>query len=233
VVLFVDRGLKRSQQMFSDLNKYAVRPSNSIGILYDHRDPLSEVTRKIIQEIDVFRDRIELEKTSMSNRSSKLFTLSSLYGANKVFLGKTKRNHSISKEEEELAIAFWKRLSESMPYWKDVKTGKIKTSELRRDYVHAHGVILQSLGHVGNALIALHPKHWADKLKHLSEIDWRRKNKELWEGRAMAGGRMVALHPNVLLSAAAIKATLGLSISAEEQKFEKLHAKKEQWATSQ
>lgn len=31
VVLFVDAGLKRSQQMFADLNKYAIRPTRSLG----------------------------------------------------------------------------------------------------------------------------------------------------------------------------------------------------------
>ncbi|GIU78070.1 MAG: hypothetical protein KatS3mg005_1308 [Bryobacteraceae bacterium] len=43
VVFFLDIGLKRCQQMFADLNRYAVRPSRSIGILYDHRDDSAEL----------------------------------------------------------------------------------------------------------------------------------------------------------------------------------------------
>ena len=39
VLFFCDEGLARSQQMFADLNKYAVRPSHSLSTLYDHRDP--------------------------------------------------------------------------------------------------------------------------------------------------------------------------------------------------
>ena len=35
VVFFADDGLKRSQQMFSDLNKNAVKPTRSLNILYD------------------------------------------------------------------------------------------------------------------------------------------------------------------------------------------------------
>ena len=38
VVFFVDGGLKRSQQMFSDLNKHALRPTMSLAILYNHRE---------------------------------------------------------------------------------------------------------------------------------------------------------------------------------------------------
>lgn len=38
VVFFLDHGLKRCQQMFADLNKHAVRPTKSLGILYDLRE---------------------------------------------------------------------------------------------------------------------------------------------------------------------------------------------------
>ena len=41
VVVFADRGLKRSQQMFADLNIHAVRPTKSIKLLYNHRDALA------------------------------------------------------------------------------------------------------------------------------------------------------------------------------------------------
>lgn len=38
VVFFLDSGLQRSQQMFADLNKHAVRPTKSLGIFYDLRN---------------------------------------------------------------------------------------------------------------------------------------------------------------------------------------------------
>ena len=38
----------------------------------------------------MFRDRVELEKISISNRSLKFFTLSTLYQANRALLGKVK-----------------------------------------------------------------------------------------------------------------------------------------------
>lgn len=38
IVLYHDIGLKRSQQMFSDLNRFAIRPTKSLNILYDNRD---------------------------------------------------------------------------------------------------------------------------------------------------------------------------------------------------
>ena len=38
MVLYHDIGLKRSQQMFSDLNRFAIRPTQSLNILYDNRN---------------------------------------------------------------------------------------------------------------------------------------------------------------------------------------------------
>ena len=37
-------GLKRSQQMFTDLNKHAVKTSNSLSELYDSTDKIAAVT---------------------------------------------------------------------------------------------------------------------------------------------------------------------------------------------
>lgn len=220
VVLFHDRGLKRSQQMFADLNKYAVRPSNSIGVLYDHRDPLAELTRQVMSEVRVFGEMIEMEKTTISNRSRKLFTLSSLYGANRALLGAKKRGGAVAIHETATCISFWNEVASAMPFWEDIKAHKARPDELRRDYVHAHGVTLQALGHVGNILLSKSPKQWKNKILQLQSIDWSRTNTALWEGRAMIGGRMSASPANILLTAAGIKARLGVELTIEEKTLE-------------
>jgi DNA sulfur modification protein DndB len=221
VVLFVDRGLERSQQMFADLNKHAVRPSRSLGVLYDHRDPLSDLSRKVMMEIEVFRDMIELEKTSISNRSRKLFTLNSLYNANSSLLGKNKKSKIVTKKEEKICIEFWQETIKHFKDWQDAKDRKINSSELRRDYIHSHGVLLHALGSVGNSLLANHEKTWKEKLKKLQNIDWSRKNTDMWEGRAMSGGRMNASPTNLILTSAGIKKELGVALNSQEAELEK------------
>ena len=47
IVFFVDKGLARSQQIFTDLNKNAVRTSNSISELYDSRNEMAVITRNV------------------------------------------------------------------------------------------------------------------------------------------------------------------------------------------
>src|ERR1700733_10402630 len=81
VVFFLDIGLARCQQMFADLNRYAIRPSKSLGILYDYRDDTAQLAKSLIAKSPVFRDVVELEKTALSPRSRRLFTLSAIYHA--------------------------------------------------------------------------------------------------------------------------------------------------------
>ena len=81
VVLFADGGLGRSQQMFADLNVHATKPTKSIRLLYDHRDELAQLSREVVQRVALFREFTDLEVTSLSNRTLKLFTFSSLHQA--------------------------------------------------------------------------------------------------------------------------------------------------------
>jgi DNA sulfur modification protein DndB len=72
VVFFLDVGLKRAQQMFADLNRYAVRPATSLSILYDHRDEDGFVTKALLQKVPVFTTLTETQRSTISNRSLKL-----------------------------------------------------------------------------------------------------------------------------------------------------------------
>lgn len=224
VVIYIDTGLKNSQQMFADLNRYAVRPTKSLGILYDHRDPLARLANKLITEVTVFKGMTEKAKSSISNRSRKLFTLSGIYQATKRLLQKNERD-DISEEEEKLTIAFWNAIGKNMPDWIAAVNKKVVTSELRSDYIHAHGIALQALAIAGNSLIKKHPASWKKSLSKIKKIDWARENASLWEGRAMIGGSLNKSQKNVTLTANYIKQILNLTLEPKEEEIEKNHAK--------
>ena len=88
VLFFIDEGLTRSQQMFADLNKYAVKPSPSLGTLYDHRDESSELARELATKVKPFIGLTEMEKSNISPKSNKLFTLSSIKQSTRALLSK-------------------------------------------------------------------------------------------------------------------------------------------------
>lgn len=217
VVFFIDAGLKKSQQMFADLNQHSVRPTKSLGILYDHRDEFARFILRLIDKVPIFKDRIEMEKISISNRSLKFFTLSAVYQSNKELLGKIKVQESVSGEDEELAIKFWLSVTEYIPQWKMLIQNKVSTDELRRDYINSHGISLHALGRAGHALIKNHPNDWVSKLSLLENIDWSRSNSKVWEGVATIGGVVSKARTNLLLTSNFIKSTLNLPLDNKEQ----------------
>jgi len=221
VVFFVDAGLKRSQQMFADLNKHAVRPTMSLGVLYDHRDPLARLCVRLAENVPIFKNRTEVEKTTISNRSTKMFTLSSIYQATKALLGKGQKPEQISLGEEQLAMEYWHEVTRYIPEWELVLQDKVSTSELRRSFIHAHGIALLALGLAGRALISQHPNKWKSRLQRLERIDWSRSNADLWEGCAMHAGRINASSKNVILTTNVLKKVLGIPLTKEEKNLER------------
>ena len=218
VVFFMDKGLERCQQMFADLNRYAIRPSKSLGILYDYRDETAQLAKALIASSEIFRDVVELEKTSLAPRSRRLFTLSAIYNATSELLA----DLTITEPEEDaqLALQFWESVASYMKEWEQVRNGKLTAGEVRADFIHTHSVVLQALARAGRALIQRYPKHWQRKLGGLKELNWRRSNSNLWEGRALVGGQLAKAHQNVVLTANAIKTHLGLALTEDEQRVE-------------
>lgn len=221
VVFFLDHGLERCQQMFADLNRYAIRPSKSLGILYDYRDETAKLAKELIARSAVFRDVVELEKTNLAPRSKKLFTLSALYHATQDLVDSD--DEQSPENAAQLALAFWEETAKHMKEWEQVRDGKLAAGEVRTNYIHSHGVVLQALGRAGHTLIKRFPKQWSKKLTALDDIDWRRTNAAVWEGRAMIGGNVQKTHQSTILTANVIKKKLGLDLTAEEEKVEKAY----------
>ena len=122
--------LKRCQQTFADLNRYAIRPSRSLSILYDHRDETSQLAKALIAKSPVFRDVVELEKTALSARSRRLFTLSAIYHATDDLLRGLELEDP--KEMAELALAFWEEVAKHMGEWERVRRGDVTAGEVRQ-----------------------------------------------------------------------------------------------------
>lgn len=219
VVFFLDRGLERSQQMFADLNRYAVRPSSSLGVLYDHRDPWSNVARAVVSESALLRDLVEKEKTSLAPRSRKLFTLSAIRIATKaLFAGRNETDHDLTVQQ---ATSFWDGISHAFPEWTLVHNNQLAAGEVRTDFIHPYGTVLHSLGRLGNSILANDLEvDWVSVGRRLGELDWSKDNRALWDGRAMIAGRVSKANNNVVLTTNALKKHLGLPLSPEERRIE-------------
>ncbi|MBK1687759.1 DNA sulfur modification protein DndB [Rubrivivax gelatinosus] len=219
VLFFVDEGLVRSQQMFADLNRYAVRPSDSLSTLYDRRDQSSELARYLAAECTTFKTLTEFEKSTISNRSTKLFTLSSIKRASRALLRKGPKEE-VTPQERLIAKEYWEAVAEQIPDWVNARQRKVSTADLRQDFIHAHGVTLQALGMAGAELLATHPKNWRSKIKALRKVDWSRTNSPAWEGRAIVNGRISKSTSSVHLASNYIKQAMGLTLSPGDREIE-------------
>lgn len=216
IVLFLDVGLERCQQMFADLNRYVIRPSRSLSVLYDHRDSLSQVVRMVVFGSPMWHELVEMERSNLSARSRKLFTLSALQTATKYLLDGLE---DLSTEDGvELASQYWQRAAAQMPEWRQVYERTVTAGEIRRDFIHGHGIALHALGRVGNTLLRKNrkPEEWDKKLQLLGTIDWARSNRAVWEGRAMSAGKVSMSGTNVLLTSGVIRRAMGLELTPEE-----------------
>ena len=94
MLIHVDPDGSRRGQIFSDVKRHERSAAQSLRIGLDDRDEIARLTREVITAVPVFADAIEMEKTAISNRSRKLFTLSALYQANRTLLADLKDTRS-------------------------------------------------------------------------------------------------------------------------------------------
>lgn len=214
IVFYTDKGLKRSQQIFTDLNKNAVKASNSISKLYDSRDKLAVITRNVVHQIEFLNTFTDKEKDILGKYSSKLFTLNTFYTANRIIVGSKPKENS-----EKFLFKFWTAVCENMSLWKDLVSKEITKVDLRENYIATQGIVIQAFGRVGNYYYEnnIEPQ---THLKQIKQINWSRNAKQ-WYLRAIGkNGRIITNKKAALLIANVIKKELGISLSNEENNAE-------------
>lgn len=213
VVFYEDLGLSRSQQMFTDLNKHAVKTSNSIAELYDSRDPLAVVTRKVVSNIPFLNEYVDKERDNLGKYSSALFTLNTFYTANKRIL---KRN-TCDDNFEEFLKNFWRNVSLHMNPWIELENKEISKKDLREQYLATQAVVIQALGRVGAYLYENSDlKDMQDYMKKLEIINWKRSSSD-WKLRVIRNnGRMIYNSKAILLAGNVIKRYIGLPLTEDE-----------------
>ncbi|MEO9125091.1 MAG: DNA sulfur modification protein DndB, partial [Microcoleus sp.] len=81
--------------------------------------------------------------------------------------------------------------------------------EMRRNCVHCHSVVLESLGEVGAALLSVFPDRWEERLSLLRQVDWSISNPD-WEGGILLKGGISRSRASVSWMTDYFKNRLGL-----------------------
>ncbi|WP_281884730.1 DNA sulfur modification protein DndB [Paenibacillus sp. YYML68] len=219
VVFLKDDGLTRCQQIFADLNRHAINTTSSLGILYEHRDQLANITKDIVKQIPLLERYTDKERPSLSKLSPKIFVLSNIFNANGRILNKKKGDY-VSELEREFLSSFWTELCDSVVEWQTVLKREMSPTELRSNYINAHGIFLEAIGVVGSYLYINHPTNWSTYIKKIATIDWSRSNSE-WLGRAFGHtGRISKNNDTINLTANLIKLKIGIPLTEGEMRQE-------------
>lgn len=219
LVLFRDKGLQRSQQMFTDLNKHAVVTSKSLNTLYESKDPVAIITKHVVNGIPFLKKYTDKEKDNLGKYSSNLFTLNNFYRANLKILSGAEGN---LEEQQSFVLQYWKLVSENMREWNELERGEISKKALRENYIATQGITLQALGKLGGFFYSNPHLDMASALQGLRSVNWLRNNTECWENRAIKqNGSISKSEKGILLTYIEIKRLLSLPITAEETMREK------------
>ena len=211
IVFFEDAGLKRSQQMFADLNKHAVKSTMSLSTLYDSRDDLANAVKDVVSNVAFLSKYIDKEKDNLGKNSLKLFTLANFLRANRRIL----KDDVVTEKDRDFLIKYWDMIFQNISEWKQLENKQIHKCDLREDYILTLSVTLQSFGKLGRYFYE-NPKD-IGKIKKLSSIDWLRCNKE-WCGRLIdAHGKIINNEDAIVKICNLIKLKIGIKLTREEE----------------
>lgn len=217
IVFFGDEGLERSQQMFTDLNKHAMKTSNSLSTLYDGRDEIAVATKTIIEAIPFFKRYTDKERDILGKNSSSLFTLNMIYKANQRIL----HGDRCTQEDTNFLLTYWQTVSENIIEWQEVLNRTLTKKALRENYIVTLAITISAFGRLGRYFYDHRAANMADHLYKLQQIDWLRSN-PIWVKRAIReNGKIQNSEESIALTCAVIKQQIGIPLTKEELQKEK------------
>ena len=217
VVFFADKGLERSQQMFTDLNKYAVKPSKSQNTFYDHKDPLSILSRDIIENNQFLKNYTDVENDALGKYSAKLFTLNSFYTANKTIIGSREINDDIYN----FCSKYWNSVVNNIVEWRQLENKELTKKSLREEYIITQNVVLYAFGKLGNYFLNNNVLDFEKYMVNLQKINWLRTNIQ-WDGRTIINGKIAVKTQNINLTYIKIKDLIGIELTDTEREMNEL-----------
>ena len=216
IVFFRDEGLQRSQQMFTDLNKHAVKTSNSLATLYDACDQIGVATKSVIDAVPFFKRYTDKERDILGKNSSKLFTLNTIYKANQRIIKGTQCNST----DTAFLIRYWTTVASNITEWQDILSKSLTKKSIRENYIITLAITISALGRLGHYYYEHCPELNDTQLAHLATVDWSRTNPD-WVGRAIRpNGKVLNSEEATILICSKIKQVIGIALSKDEEQRE-------------
>lgn len=207
VMIMFDQGLEFSQQIFSDINSRASKPSGSLNALYDLRNPFARWILDILEKRPAYKARIDMENASPGKKSPQLWSLVAFHAFINMLTGVNEKNikslASLDKKTEEVLV-FLDRLN-TIPLWSGMLNGEMSAESVRDNYIVSHAVFLHALGTFGAYVCDL------AQLDGLAKVD-PSKASDLWKGRSVVAGKMIKTTTGVKSTAVQLMKLCGITL---------------------
>lgn len=175
IMLFDNMTLEERQMAFSDINGNVAKPAQALSDAYNHRDDVAELARYVATVVPSFNGFVDYERNVISANSAYLFSLKTIKEANVRLLG-VKKNSEIDDGQRKLVVDFWTNWFDAIGFDIAFAGAGQEAAELRQQSIASTGVILNAAALMGNRLITQFGDDYAEHLKPLGDVDWRRKS---------------------------------------------------------
>ena len=204
IVLFPYISLEANQQLFSDLNRTAKKTSKSLDVFFDRRDIVNRVVQRIVEEVSVFKGRVDKENISVAKSPTKVFTLAGIYQASEPMIkaapvqGLVQDDLSQENQNEDKYVDFlvdaWEFIAQQFPEWGKVAGAEMNILQERPRYLHWHSGVVSSIGEFVGIAMKQRGIDWKDAAKtaltHPDNANWRRDTPQ-WQGLVLAGTQVL------------------------------------------
>jgi DNA sulfur modification protein DndB len=172
---------------------------------------MNRLTNAVVDRVQLFKDKTDKERVSLSLRSKPFSTLSSVRAANVQLIGDIKEGSVTDaelQEREDFAASFWDHVTSVVQPWTEIADGTVEPAAAREDYLSSYAIALWAVGAVGRSAIE-QGEAWEFIVAKLGEIDWLKTNPE-WQGICMMGDEVITRQPTRKAMAEQLRWKLGL-----------------------
>jgi DNA sulfur modification protein DndB len=221
VILVPGKGYRKTQQLFTDLNRYAKQPSKTLNLLFEHREFFAVVAKEVGSGARTFRDRVNLETNSLGQKARQHITLGVLYECVLALLEGHYNDGEKSLDKIREATNLVTHIYDDvvapyLPEFENMLAGHALPYDLRTKYIFNHSVGQQALARAIRAARDEFGDKWEDIVRPaLALIDWRLISPQ-WEGTAVQGGAIGSRRQNIEQTATVVKLLIGVTVPQKE-----------------
>lgn len=165
LLLSVELSTETRQQFFADINNNASKPATALSMAYNHKDPLNELVRQVINSVPVLYGRIDYEHNVVPAKSDMLISFKALHDATRKMFG-LRAGDPVTAKMRQSAVTLWTAWSVAL-HWPWL-TKYVGAAAYRQKHLGTHGVMVNAVG-IATAMMLEH--HSADAIAVLLSRD--------------------------------------------------------------